>query len=290
MLLLNLNLLIDAITLGSIYALIALGFHLVHRAAGVIDFAQGDKVVVGGLIALSLADHRQPLWLIFPEVVLAGLALGVLYEAVVIAPSRRRSTFAAVVATIGAALVLSSGHVIVWGSEGKPFPAAISGQVTVGSISVQGQSILIWVLVALTVVALIVFLERSRVGRGMVAAAADAQAAEALGINARRGRVLAFALAFALAGLAGLLVAPITLAGGTGGAALTLKGFTGAILGGLDSTVGVVAGAFLFGLLENVIGGHLPYVYRDPLDFSLLIVVLLLFPAGLFGIRRRRAF
>lgn len=286
----NLNLLVDAITLGSIYALIALGFHLVHRAAGVVDFAQGDKVVIGGLIALTLADHRQPVWLLFPEVVLAGLALGVVYEAVVIAPAARRSTFAAVIATVGAALVLSSGHVIVWGSEGKPIGEAIGGQVTLGGVRIQAQSILIWTVVAATVIALLLFLNRSRLGRGMVAAAADRVAAETVGVNARRSRMIAFALAFGLAALAGLLVAPITLAGGTAGGALTLKGFTGAILGGLDSTVGVVAGALLFGLMENLIGGHLPYVLRDPLDFSLLIVVLLLFPSGLLGLRRRRSF
>ena len=284
------NLAVDALTLGSVYALIALGFHLVYQAAGVIDFAHGEKVILATLIALTLVSRSLPLVVVFPAVVAVCFGLGAVYESLVIAPSRRRSVFAAVVASVGAALVLGSGHIVIWGSEGKPFPPLLAGRTSWGPVSIQNQSIAIWVVLLVVVFLLFWFMGRSRLGRGMVAAATDAEAAETVGVDARRSRMLAFALAFALAGLAGVLVAPITLAGGTGGAALTLKGFTGAILGGIESAPAVVAGALVFGLLENLVGGALPYVFRDPLDFSLLIVVLLLFPSGLFRRRLRRAF
>jgi branched-chain amino acid transport system permease protein len=121
----------------------------------------------------------------------------------------------------------------------------------------------------------------------MVAAATDPMAAGTVGIDVRQTRVVAFSLAFGLAGFAGVLVAPLTLAGGTIGPSLTLRAFTGAVLGGLESTWGVVAGSLLLGLFEDLVGSQVPYAYLDPLVYGVLILTLLVFPAGLFGARRR---
>ena len=279
---------ISGVTLGATYALVALGFHLIYRATDVLDFAQGDKVVVGGLVGLSLVQADVPMALTFVLVAFGGLVAGLVYDQVVIGPTLRRGTEASVIATVGALLVLGSGHVLIWGAAGKPFPPLISGSVTIGGSQVAVQEFLVWGVVAVVVAGVMVFLARSRWGRGMVASASDAMAATAVGIDVRRMRALAMALAFGLAGLAGLLIAPITLAGGTIGAALTLKAFTGAILGGLHSTHGVVIGALLLGIFESILGGQVPYTYRDPIVFSVLIVVLLFLPQGIFG-RKARA-
>jgi branched-chain amino acid transport system permease protein len=283
----ELVLLIHGLTLGSIYALVALGFHLVFRTVGVLDFGQGDKVVLGGLVALTLVDNDVALPLAIVLVVAAALGAGVVYDRIVIAPTLRNGVDPAIIATVGALLVMGSGHVLVWGAAGERFPPLVEGSVAIGESRVQVQSFLIWGVVAAAVAAVIVFLSRTRFGQGMVAAASDPMAARTVGIDVRRTRVVAFALAFALAGLAGVLVAPVTLAGGTIGPYLTLKGFTAAILGGLDRTWGVVVGALLLGVFEDEIGGVVPYAYRDPIVFGVLIGVLLLFPAGLFGMRRR---
>lgn len=278
---------ISGVTLGATYALVALGFHLVYRAVDVLDFGQGDKVVLGGLVGLSLAQADLPLALVFVIVVAAGLLAGMVYDSVVVGPALRRGPDAAVIATVGALLVMGSGHVLIWGAEGKSFPPLIGGTVEIGGSEVARQEFLVWAVVAVVVVAVMLFLSRSRTGRAMVAAASDGVAARAVGIDVRRTRMIAMSIAFGLAALAGVLIAPITLAGGTIGAALTLKAFTGAILGGLDSTYGVVVGALALGVFESVLGGHVPYTYRDPIVFSVLIVVLLFLPQGIFGRRAR---
>lgn len=278
---------ISGVTLGATYALVALGFHLIYRAVDVLDFGQGDKVVLGGLVGLSLVRADLPMPVVFVLVVLVGLAAGMAYDAVVVGPALRRGPDAAVIATVGALLVMGSGHVLIWGAAGQPFPPLVDGTVTIGGSEVAIQEFVVWGVVGAVVVAVILFLSRSRTGRAMVAAASDGMAATAVGIDVRRTRIIAAALAFGLAALAGVLIAPITLAGGTIGAALTLKGFTGAILGGLESTYGVLVGALALGVFESVLGGQVPYTYRDPIVFSVLIVVLLFLPQGIFGRRRR---
>ncbi|HEX8496488.1 MAG TPA: branched-chain amino acid ABC transporter permease [Actinomycetales bacterium] len=282
------SLAISGLTLGSIYALVALGFHLVFRTAGIIDFAQGEKVVVAGLVALSLIGAGVPLPIALLLVLIGGLVAGVLYDYVVIRPTQRNGPTAAVIATVGASLILGSGHAIIWGSGQTPFPRLTEGSFGLGSIEVEYQSLWIWGILAVIVASLIYLMRRTRAGKGMVAAASDPLAATTVGINVRRTRITAFAIATALAAVAGVLVAPLTLAGGAIGGTLTIKGFTAAILGGIGSTRGVVLGGLLLGVLENVVGGSLPNGLRDPFVFAALLVILLVAPTGLFGGRRGR--
>lgn len=282
------TLLVSGLTLGSIYALVALGFHLVFRTAGLVDFSQGEKVVVSGLVCLSLVQVGLPLPLALMLVIGIGLLAGIAYDFVVIRPTQRNGPTAAVIATVGASLVLGSGHAIVWGSARVPFPPLTEGSVKIGSTAVEYQSLWIWGILAAVVAGLTLLMTRTRPGKGMVAAASDPLAATTVGINTRRTRAGSFALATGLAALAGVLVAPLTLAGGAVGATLTIKGFTAAILGGIDSTKGVVAGGLLLGVMENLIGGFLPNGYRDPFVYGILLVVLVIVPTGLFGRRRGR--
>jgi branched-chain amino acid transport system permease protein len=282
-------LVIEGLTLGSIYALVALGFNLIYRAVSVLDFGQGDKVVLGGLVALSLTRIDLPLPLVFVIVVAGGGVAGLAYELLIIRPTLRRGPDIAVVATVGALLIMSSGHILVWGATAEPFPAIVPGTVAIGSAQVDAQNFVIWGVVAVVVAAVAVFLNRSRYGKAMVAAAADPMAAGTVGIDVRQTRVIAAVGAFALAALAGVLIAPVTLAGGTVGPSLTLKAFTAAILGGLSSTYGVVVGGLLLGVFEIVVGAQVPFAYRDPIIFTLLIAVLLVRPEGLFGRRERLA-
>jgi branched-chain amino acid transport system permease protein len=287
----NLELLVSGITLGAIYALVALGFHLVHRMTGIIDFAQGDKVVLGGLIGLTLVNaHLSNIAVLLVVMLMVGLVLGVIYDWVAIVPTQRNGVIAAVAATVGMSLVLANGHVLVWGPSAQPFPPVAPDGIDLGSVRISYQSLVIWGVLVVVGVGLAFLMDRSRIGRGMVAAATDPLAATTVGINVKRTRAISFALAFGLATIAGVLVAPITLAGGaTLGVSLTLKGFTGAVLGGLDSTKGVLVGAVLLGVVESQIAAFLPSGYVDPLVFGLLIVVLLVLPNGIFGLRRRLA-
>lgn len=285
----TLNLVVSGLTLGSIYALVALGFHLVFKMTGIIDFAQGDKVVIGGLIGLTLVQHGlSTVVLVLLLVGIIGLLLGAIYDVAVILPTQRNGLIAAVAATVGVTLIFANGHQLIWGPNGEPFPPIVNGGVNVGSLQIPYQSIGIWLVVILAGVLLSVLMQHSRIGRGMIAAATDPLAATATGINVSRARIISFALAFALATLAGVLIAPITLAGGAAGTSLTLRGFTGAVLGGLDSTLGVIIGSVVLGVAESLIAGSLPNGDVDPVVFAGLIVVLLILPNGLSGLRRRR--
>lgn len=282
------SLVIDGITLGSIYAFVALGFHLIYRTAGILDFGQGDKAVVGGLIALSLIGWHLPVGATLVLITAIGLILGLAYEVLIIRPSRRSGVVPAIIATVGAALILANGHEIIWGANGEPFPDVTAGGFKILSVGVQWQSVWVVALLLLVLVSLTWFLARSRYGQAMVAAAADPVAASTLGINVTMVRSVSFGLSFALAALGGMLIAPYTLAGGAVGSSLTLKGFTGAILGGLDSALGTVIGSLLLGLVENVVGNLLPNGFQDPLDFTLLLAVLLFIPSGILGTRQGR--
>ena len=279
------SLAIDGLTLGAVYALIAIGFNLVYRTAGLLDFAQGDKVVVAALVALTLVDAGVPLWAVLLVILLIGIVVGIGYDAAVIRPTQRNCVTAAIIATVGASLILGAGSSIVWGANGRPFPALTPGGFHLGSLKIDYQSLWIWGFLIVVVGVLFFLMLRTRVGQGMVAAASDPLAATAVGINVSRARMTSFAIATALAGLAGVLIAPLTLAGGSIGGVLTIKGFTGAVIGGLDSTGGVVVGALLLGVVESVVGGLLPGGIRDPLAYALLLAVLLVLPTGLFGRR-----
>ncbi|MEU8802345.1 branched-chain amino acid ABC transporter permease [Spirillospora sp. NPDC048819] len=283
------DLLVSGLTLGAIYALVALGFHLVFKMTGVIDFAQGDKVIIGGLIGLTLVNQGLSTILLVALIVLiAGLLLGIAYDAIVILPTQGNGPIAAIAATVGIMLVFANGGQIIWGPDGKPFPPVRAGAIEIGEMRIGYQDLLVWAVVVAVGIGLAMLLGRSRTGRGMVAAATDPLAATAVGINVSRMRAIAFALAFGLAALAGVLVAPITLAGGALGTALTLKGFTGAVLGGLASTRGVLVGAVLLGVFESELAAVIPNSYVDPIVLIALIIILLVMPNGLFGLRRQR--
>lgn len=285
----TLELLVSGLTLGSIYALVALGFHVVFRMTGIVDFAQGDKVIIGGLIGLTLVRSGLNNIAVVAIILLAiGLVLGAIYDAIVILPSQRNGAIAAVAATVGITLVFANGHQIIWGPNAAPFRPVIGGGFDFGSLHIAWQSVVVWVVTLVVGVVFGLMMGRTRIGRGMIAAATDGLAATAAGINVSRTRSIAFGMAFGLAALAGVLIAPITLAGGALGTPLTLKGFTGAVLGGLDSTTGVIVGSLIVGVLESEIARVVPNGDVEPVIFGALIVVLLLMPNGLFGLRRQR--
>jgi branched-subunit amino acid ABC-type transport system permease component len=217
-----------------------------------------------------------------------GLAAGVVYDRVVIRPTARNGTIASVAATVGASLIMANGSAIIYGSDGQPFPSIVSGGVRIGGVPITYQSFFIWGVLILVAVSLWLFLGRSRVGQGIVAAANDPLAARASGISVGNARTITFVLGFSLAAVAGVLVAPLTLAGGGLGTTLTLDGFAGAVIGGLASTPGVVYGSLLLGIIQNLSGGWLPNGYEDVIVYALLILSLLVMPTGITGIRRER--
>jgi branched-chain amino acid transport system permease protein len=286
-----LQLLVAGLTVGSGYALVALGIHIILRATRVVNFAQGEFTILGGLIALSLVEllHAGS-WIALAGATLAGFALGLIFERLVLRPAARSGQIGVTIATIGTVFVLLYGHALVpaWGSLPQPLPA-FTGDATaaiqLGGVAIQVQSMWVLALLLIALGFLYLFFERTYYGKAIRAAANNPLGARLVGIDVTGTRAVSVGLAIALAAYAGTILGPITLVGGSGGTALAIKGFAGAIVGGIESPVGCVAGGLLVGVVEKLVQG-LPGVsfgISDPLVYALLLLGLWLRPQGLFG-------
>jgi branched-chain amino acid transport system permease protein len=298
-----LQLLISGLTVGSEYGLIALGIHIVLRATRVVNFAQGEFAVVGGLVAFSVVEAlNAPVWIGLFAAVLAGFVLGLAFERFVLRPAGRGGETGATIATIGAVFVLLYGHALIpsWGAEPhapRDFPGhsivvhvppALDWGNSLGAsheMFVPAQAIWVVVLLVVALAALYAFFERTYYGKAIRAAADNPLGARLIGIDVRSARAISVGLGIALAAYAGTIIGPITLVGGAGGFALTIKGFVAAILGGLESPVGCVAGGLVVGLLQSLATTQFGNDVAEPMVYAILLVMLLLRPQGLFGRR-----
>jgi branched-chain amino acid transport system permease protein len=282
------QLLVAGLTVGSTYALVALGIHIILRATRAINFAQGDFVVLGGLFALSFVSLLHVnIWVALAGSTILGFALGALYERFILRAAARVSEGAVMIASIGTVYVLLYGHAMIWGNEPQPLPTfSEQQQISVGGATIAVQSIWVIGLLAIMLAALYVFFERTRYGKAIRAAANDPVGARLSGINVDRARSFSAAISIALATFAGTIVGPITLVGGSNGVTITVKGFVGAILGGLASPIGCTVGGLLIGTIETFLGSRFAHELVDPLVYLILLVVLLVRPQGLFGGRR----
>jgi branched-chain amino acid transport system permease protein len=287
------QLLVAGLTVGSGYALVALGIHIILRATRIVNFAQGEFTIVGGLLALTFVQlFHANTWFALAGATVAGFVLGLIFERLVLRPAAKSGEIPLTIATIGSVSVLLYGHALIpgWGSLPQPLPSFsgdASDAINVGGTSIQVQSMWVLGLLLAALAALYVFFERTYYGKAIRAAANNPTGAKLIGIDVTNARMVSVGLAIALAAYGGTIIGPITLVGGAGGTAIAIKGFVGAVIGGLESPVGCVAGGLLVGVVEKLIQGlpGVSYGLSDPIVYSLLLVGLLLRPQGLFGAR-----
>ncbi|MBI3453413.1 MAG: branched-chain amino acid ABC transporter permease [Rhodospirillales bacterium] len=275
---------------GAIYALVGLGFAIIYNASHVINFAQGEFVMIGGMATVSLiAGGIVPVWLAMPVAVAVAGGIGMALEKFAVEPAALRrgggaSVVGLIIITIGASIFIR-GAVEVW--LGKDFhrlpPFSGSEAIDIAGAKLDPQ--ILWVLggLAAVVAGLKWFFERTRFGKAMLAASHNRLAAQLVGIDIRRVLLASFGLSAALGALAGILTAPITLTKYDIGIMLGLKGFCAAILGGLGSGFGAVLGGLALGLAEAMAAGYISSAYKDAVAFVIIVVVLILMPGGLFG-------
>jgi branched-chain amino acid transport system permease protein len=281
---------ISGITVGAIYGLVGLGFALIYNASGVINFAQGEFVMIGGMATVSLLAAGLPLIAAIPVAIAIAAIVGVLLEKLAIEPALHRpggaSAITVVIITIGASIFLRGVVEVGLDKNFHPLPA-FSGDAPISLAGAQIQPQSLWVLgvMALVVVSLLWFFERTRFGKAILATAYNRLAAQLVGIDTRFVLLASFALAAALGALAGVLSAPITLTRYDIGIMLGLKGFCAAILGGLGSAFGAVAGGLVLGLAEALAAGYVSSAYKDAVAFVIILLVLFLRPGGLFAAR-----
>ncbi|MDD5643579.1 MAG: branched-chain amino acid ABC transporter permease [Syntrophales bacterium] len=273
------------LTGGAIYALVALGFGVVHNTMGIVNFTQVDFVSLGGMIlfsALFAAGLPMPLALVAAIIGVTLVAVAV--EEVGLRPSRSQSHLVLIFLTIGLSIILRGVMKIIWGKNRMAVPP-LSGEepVRLWGATILPQTLWILALTAGAIVLLVLFFRKTSMGLAMRGVAANEEAAATVGLKVRRVKAMSFALAGALGGLAGCLVTPITTLSYDVGVLLGLKGFAAAILGGFGSFPGAILGGLILGLLETLGAAYISSAYKDVIAFVVLLLVLFIRPRGLLG-------
>jgi branched-chain amino acid transport system permease protein len=289
---------IDGIRGGSIYALIALGFVVIHSVTGIINFAQGEFVMLGAMLGVTIFHSQLPLlsplsppmrMMLAVFLAVAGTTvIGAVMERLTIYPARRAPVVTLIIITIGVTIAIRALALVVWGTRPYFMPAFTTlamEDVTLrfSGLIVKAQSFWIWGTVAVVLIALAFFFERTIVGKAFRASAINRRAAQLMGINPSRMSLVAFSLAAALGAVGGIVLAPATRPTYDMGLMLGLKGFVAAIMGGLLSAPGAVVGGLVLGVAENVGGGVTSSGYKEIIVFAILVLILLLRPRGFMG-------
>ena len=278
--------LLSGITSGAIYALVALGFAIIYNASHVINFAQGEFVMIGGMTSASLIEAGLPLPLAVVLAVAAATAVGMALEKLAIEPAREASVVTLIIITIGASILLRGLATLVWDKRVHRVPA-FSGETPMQIAGATFVPQVLWVLGASAAAMLLLswFFRRTLAGKAILAVSYNRLAAELMGIRVKRALLASFALSAALGALAGVLVAPIAFTAWDSGVMLGLKGFAAAILGGLGSSAGAVLGGLALGLIEALGAGYVSSAYKDVFAFLIILAALVFLPRGLLGRR-----
>lgn len=276
--------LFSGLTVGAIYALVALGFAIIYNASRVINFAQGEFVMIGGMAAAVFVDAGLPLPLSVAVAVGLGMLVGLLLEKLAVEPARGAPVVTLIIITIGASILLRGIAALVWDKKIHSLPS-FSGEapLVIGGATLLPQTL--WVLgtTLAAVAALWWFFNRTLSGKAMLAVSHNRLAAQLVGISVRRVLLVSFGLSAALGALAGVLIAPISFTAWDVGVMLGLKGFAAAMLGGIGSGPGAIAGGLALGLIEALGAGYLSSAYKDVFAFVVLLTALVFLPNGLAG-------
>ena len=313
--------LLSGLALGSLYALIAQGYYITYTTTNIVNFAQGEFLMVGALIALSFyAGTRlfpnpmfgvnlrtvvvggMPALLAAVIVVLLLALMGVGLERLAIRPLKEFTAVGWIMSTVGVSVALRGIAQLIWGPDPQRFVSPVRGLTDALGIDavwhpttrtgITWHEVAVFVVAILVMGGLVLFLQRTLLGKAMVAVAFNKQAAALMGINVRRVTILAYALSAALAGIGGIMVAPIIDPNPQMGVVIGLKAFAAAIIGGLENPFGILVGGLLMGIIEQLVQNLVPNgsSWRDASVFVMIILLLAVRPTGLFGKQLVRKF
>jgi len=279
------QLLFSGVTIGSIYAMVALGFLIIYNATGIINLAQGEFVMLGGLIAVTCYHTLHlPLFLTCIVSVLLVAAIGALFELTCIHPLKNPSVLGLIMVTIAASILIRGIAMFLWGKEAHGIPT-FSGDkpILILGASIPPQTF--WILgVIFSVLVILYFVFKYTLfGKAMRATAANRTGANLVGINVRKIVLMSFAISAAIGGIAGVVLTPMTLMSFERGTPLAIKGFCATVVGGLGNPVGTVVAGLFLGILESYVTGLISSHYKDVIALFILLVVLFIKPSGLFS-------
>jgi len=277
---------------GAIYALIGFGFAVIYNATGIINFAQGEFVMLGGMLTIFFLNIlRLPLVAAIVLSVMISTIAGVLFERLAIRPLKDANPLSLVIITIGASIFIRGSAMLIWGKDTHALPA-FSGDdpLYIAGATILPQHLWIFGVTVLIIVASRIFFNYSMAGKAMRACSYNPRAAGLVGINVKNMVLLSFALSSAIGSLAGIIIAPLTMTSYDVGVMLGLKGFCAVIIGGMSSGMGTVMGGLLLGLLESLGAGFISASYKDAIAFIILLLILFIRPEGLFGKKEAERF
>jgi len=293
----NAQLLVSGLAIGSIYALVALGFVLIYNAVGVVNFAQGDFAMFPSYIAVSfllpsiavfgtVVHWQLPVLGVYLLVIVLMIGFGLLFNRIAYYPLRDRGWMPVVISTIGVSIFLRNAAQLVWGSQPIVMPSLFHTEtVALGPVHVRPQDLLIIAVTALLIAFQYILFERTTLGKQMRATAQDRTTARLVGIRVGRIVAITFVYSALLGTISGLLVAPIFTVTKEMGGLIALKAFAASIVGGFGSIPGAIIGGLAIGVIETFGGFYVSAAYVDAIAFVILIAVLLVRPQGLFGER-----
>ena len=282
-----LNYLINGISLGSVYAIIALGYTMVYGIAKMLNFAHGDVIMVGGYISLiaSSSIGLGPIPAIIVAMIFCTI-LGVTIERVAYRPLRNAaSPLAVLITAIGVSYLLQNIALLIWGANAKTFPSLVNiSPITFGGITITGVTVVTIISCIVIMVVLTLFIKKTKQGQAMLAVSEDKGAAQLMGIDVNKTIALTFAIGSGLAALAGVLLSSAypTLTPYTG-AMPGIKAFVAAVFGGIGSIPGALIGGILLGVIEILGKAYISSQLADAIVFAVLIIVLLVKPTGILG-------
>lgn len=277
----------SGLTVGAVYALVALGFTLIYNASDVVNFAQGEFVMLGALTTVFVAAAGVPLPLAMLAAIGVTMVAALLLYRLGISPAKDASPISLIIITIGASVFLRGLAQVVFDKRFHSLPPLLGSEpIQIAGAAVVPQSFVVLGGALLIVLALWFFLRRTLFGQALLAASANATAASLVGINVRTIVSFTFLVSAVIGAIAGILITPITMTSYEQGAILALKGFAAAMLGGMGSPVGAVVGGLLVGLAEAFGAGLISSEYKDALAFIVILAVLLVWPQGLLGTAR----
>ncbi|HEY9392178.1 MAG TPA: branched-chain amino acid ABC transporter permease [Mycobacteriales bacterium] len=276
---------IGGLSLGAIYALVAMGFTLVYRTMGLVNFAHGDVVMVGAYVASTFyITAKLPFALAMVVAVVVTGLIGIIIERV-LRPLENQDFDLMLIGTIGFGIMLEALATIIWGATGRAVPSPVpAAPLNVLGVRIRTYDLAVLAIGALAMVLLVFFLHRTKRGVAMQAVAMDYEAATAVGIHVGRSNAIAFAVGAGLAALAGGLIGPLLYVHPVMGISLGIKGFAAAILGGFGSVPGAIVGGVAIGLLDSFAAGHFQG-YSELVTFVVFTVLIMIRPTGVFGER-----
>ena len=276
---------ITGITIGSIYAMVAIGFNTIYNVTEAINFAQGEFVMLGGLVMVfSRVTLNIPVVLSLPLTILVVTMVGIFLDRLAIRPIRKPSVLAMIIATIGASFFIRGAAMFIWGKNPFDLPP-FSGRnpITFWGAVVQPQSLWVVAFLVAVVIVLTLFFDRTILGKALRACAVNPNASSLVGMNVKHMVLLSFALSAAIGALGGIVITPISLMEYDRGAMLAVKGFAACVLGGMGSFLGAVTGGLIIGLIESLGAGLISSGYKDVFALLVLLLVLFVKPSGLLG-------